>query len=121
MTYLLIVTVMLLVACACLMAVVQNWLWFWLALGLIVGLTWLWITEHRWPRRVHVAFLRRRLHNLGHVMDKVSSEMVHLWHVDPGGDEWRALDTWLAELHIERRALRTRIEDLVYKLGREAY
>ena len=117
MAYLLIVTMVFLVFCACLMAIVQNWLWFWLSLGVIAGLTWIWAVEHHWPRRFHIQHLRWCLLNLDRSIDKTSAEMADIWADDPGSDEWQALNTWLADLYMERVTLRHRIQDLTYKLG----
>lgn len=121
MTYLPIIVVLLMLACAGFMVIVHNWLWFWLGIGIAAGILWLWAAEHRWSQRLRITWLRFVLYHLKRTMDKTTVEMMDAWQEEPGGDRWRALDAWLAELFIERRALVQRIEMLVYKLGLETY
>jgi len=121
MQILVLLVIVLLAIAAVLLAMAHAWLLFAVALGLLPGIAWLWATEQRWPQRVHVAVLRWKLGHLEHTMDKTSAEMSQLWFDNPGCAEWSALSQWFSELHMERRALRLRIESLVLNLGRPAY
>jgi hypothetical protein len=79
------------------------------------------VLEGRWPERIRIQHLRWRARHLQYVIEKTTDEMTNEWFHDPGSDHWHSLDAWLAELHMDRIALRHRIEDLTYKLGREKY
>lgn len=121
MSTLLLFGIPLMVAAAILLAFAGNWLTVTLLTVFLLGILWLVAHENHWPQRLRISHLKWRLRHLRHTMDKTSDEMVQLWHDDPGCDEWQALDSWLAELFIERRQLTLHIEDLVYRLGRETY
>jgi len=76
---------------------------------------------NHWPQRLHIAHLRWRVVHLNHVIAHNRDEMSDVWADDPGGEEWHALSQWQDDLMLERRDLALRIEDLVYKLGRDTY
>jgi hypothetical protein len=120
-TLLLIAVLVFMAACAVLLAVAHNWLWFWLAVGIAAGILWLYVLEQRWPLRVRLWHARLKLRLVDREMDDTSSEMLQAWHDDPGSDHWSGLNDWLTDLQIERITLRARVEDLIRTLGQSNY
>lgn len=107
--------------CLTVLAMAHQWPLFAIVFGLAVGCLWLYATEQRWSQRLHIQWLRLSMRLTVREIDRTTVEMTQAWQDSPGSDHWRALDSWLADLMIERFMLRQRIDKLTYELGANTF